>query len=88
MTSIDSSFLLSQSFSFRTTLQNHQLDVRFPERFIIFQMKTIEIANKTPENLSTFLEKIIGTFSIRNEIALQVFLAISIPLLFLLLFMV
>lgn len=52
----------------QTLLKSFGIDLSFPERFIILQHNTVQIAHKKPLELMEHLEKLIGTFSIKEDI--------------------
>jgi chromosome segregation ATPase len=47
---------------------NIGLDMSFPERFIILQHNTIQVATKKPKELLEHIEKLIGTHDLANQL--------------------
>lgn len=67
-----SSYYISDKKVTKTQVQNllmrYGIDLSFPERFIILQHNTVQIAHKKPLELLEHLEKLIGTYNLKEEI--------------------
>ncbi len=53
-------------------LRSAGLDMAFHERFVVLQNRTIALVERGPNKLMELLERLIGTYELRHQVALLV----------------